>query len=314
MLRLSSSRRRGAIAILVTLAAALTLAACAPGQPTPITKEAGSVRSYYTFVFWAGLVIFLGVEGAIIAMLVRYRRRKNDDGSIPEQIHGNTKLEIVWTVLPTILVIVLFAFSWRTLDKLETVSPKPDLKIDAIGKQWVWDFDYTGTGVVVNGQQNGPPTELVVPTGQTIEFNLKSNDVIHSFYIPNALYKLDVVPGQKNRFDAEFTKTGTYPGRCAELCGLAHSAMLFTVKVVTPAEFKVWLAKEKAKVAANPPTTTAPSATGGGASGSGGGSAAGSETGGGAKSEGAATNATGGYADSPAPSGSAPASSETGKD
>ena len=271
MLRSSSSRRRGPVALLAVVAAALTFAACAPGQPEPITEQANSVRSYYGLVFWMGFVIFIGVEAAIIWMIVRYRRRKDDDGSLPEQIHGNNKLEIIWTVVPTILVVILFAFSWGTINKLESVSPKPDIKIDVIGKQWVWDFDYTGTGVVIPGEQNGPPTELVVPTGRNIQFNLISNDVIHSFYIPNALYKLDVVPGQKNRFDATFTKTGTYPGRCAELCGLAHAAMLFTVKVVTPDEYDAWLKDQKASAAASPTTTTAP---------------------GGAEAEGAAANAT----------------------
>jgi len=262
--RLAAPRKTGIAA--GTVLCGVLLASCSGGRLDPVTKQGNGLGTLYSIMFLIALVIFVGVELAIWVFPIVFRRRRGDD-ELPKQIHGNNVLELVWVVIPAIIVVVLFTLSYRQITKVQAKEAIPNRTIKVIGKQWAWTFDY-GNGVQVVGENatkdsagfaNLPtPPTLVVPVGETIEFQLQSNDVIHSFYIPQTLYKLDVVPGQQNSFQVQFDKLSAgqkgngiynddvFPAACAELCGAQHAQMLFQVQVVSTDQFDRWVIERKA--------------------------------------------------------------------
>jgi cytochrome c oxidase subunit II len=227
--------------------------------PLAVTAEGQQIRDLYTVVFLIAVAIFIVVEGLIIWTVIRYRRKPGDD-TLPPQIHGNNIAEMVWTVVPTIIVIFLFVVSWQTLNEVDTTSASPQTKIRALAGQFQWQFDYLnddGTKVLYTEQlplvsQGGGMT---VPAGRSVALSLVSNDVIHAFYVPQFLFKRDVVPGHPNQFEFTVNESDagqTFRGQCAELCGSGHSIMLFEVRALTGAEFDAWLADKIAKANATP--------------------------------------------------------------
>lgn len=208
--------------------------------PEPMTTQAEEVRTLFLIIFGLGALVFVGVEGFLIYAVFRYRRR---DDQLPTQHHGNTKVEIVWTVIPTVIVLILFVTSMFTLGDISARGDNP-VRIEVEGQQFSWTFRYAN-GVSVTGNVLAPPV-LVVPTGQPVRLALVSRDVIHSFFVPAFLVKTDVVPfgqGQApNELEFTVTTPGTFRGQCAELCGTLHADMTFTVQAMAPAEFDVWLA------------------------------------------------------------------------
>jgi len=242
------------------LGLALLLTGCAALQPpAAVTAQGQDTRNLYDFVFIIAVVIFVFVEGLIIFAILRYRRKPGDT-DLPPQIHGNSVLEVIWTVIPTALVVVMFVFSWQTLNQVDAVSPAPALTVRAVAAQFQWQFDYLAAdGQTVEFTQQAP--ELDLPVGVDVHVTLRSKDVIHAFYVPKFLFKRDVVPGRENNFDFTIDPTDvnqTFRGQCAEFCGTFHSTMLFTVKALSPADFDAWL---KAQIAGQP--APQPSASGG---------------------------------------------------
>lgn len=183
--------------------------------------------------------MFLVVAGLLVWSMIRYRRRGDE---LPRQIHGNNKLELTWTLIPLLLVIVLFVVTIQGQNKALEKSTRPALEVDVLAFQWSWRFAYQGQGVEVVGSPGNVP-ELVVPVGQPVRIKLRSADVVHSFYVPRALFKRQAIPGRTTEFDLTFEKVGTYQGHCVQFCGLAHDDMLFRVRVVSPGEFQSWLAQ-----------------------------------------------------------------------
>jgi len=218
---------------------ALLLAGCL-FPPAPMTTEAEEVRTLFLVIFGLGAIVFVGVEGFLIYAVIRYRRK---DDRLPEQHHGNTKVEIVWTVIPTVIVLILFMTSMITLGNITARSDDP-VRIEVEGQQFSWTFRYEN-GYAVTGNPLDPPI-LVVPTGQAVRLALVSQDVIHSFFVPAFLVKTDVVPfgqGQApNELEFTVTTAGTYRGQCAEFCGTLHADMTFEVQAMEPADFEEWLA------------------------------------------------------------------------
>jgi cytochrome c oxidase subunit 2 len=208
--------------------------------PEPMTTQAEEIRTLFLVIFGLGALVFVGVEGFLIYAVFRYRRR---DDRLPEQHHGNTKVEIVWTVIPTVIVLILFVTSMFTLGNISARSDDP-IRIEVEGQQFSWTFRYAN-GVSVTGNVLAPPV-LVVPTGQPVRLALVSRDVIHSFFVPAFLVKTDVVPfgqGQApNELEFTITTEGTYRGQCAEFCGTLHADMTFAVQAMDPADFDAWLA------------------------------------------------------------------------
>ncbi len=229
--------------------------------PIAVTDQGAQIRDLYTIVFLISAAIFLLVEGLIIWTVVRYRRKPGDD-TLPAQTHGNKIAEIVWTVVPTLIVIFLFVISWQTLNVVDTHSAEPQQRIRAVAGQFQWQFDYLSadgktilyTQLVPTGEDGG----MVVPAGRTVQLTLVSQDVIHAFYVPQFLFKRDVVPGRVNSFEFKVSdkEAGqTFRGQCAELCGVGHRIMLFEVHALTGAEFDTWLAAKVAIPNATPPPT-----------------------------------------------------------
>ncbi|WP_240770426.1 cytochrome c oxidase subunit II [Nocardioides sp. GY 10127] len=222
-------------------------------MPDPITEQGVS-----TLHLWQGAWIAALVTGAIVWGLIAYAsivfRRRSDD-EIPVQTRYNLPLEIFYTIVPVIMVVVLFAHTVRAQEVVLDTSATPDVTIEVTGQQWSWTFNY-GIGDEDTSADDdktddvypydeyaytaGTPSEIPVlylPVGETVRFNLHSPDVIHDFGVPGFLIKMDVIPGRVNTFQVTLTKEGTYAGKCYELCGVYHSRMLFTVKVVSPEEY-----------------------------------------------------------------------------
>ena len=163
-------------------------------------------------------------------------------------------LEIVWTVIPTIVVAILFVVSFNTLNTVDATAAT-DVRITAVAARFQWSFEYlSADGSKVLFQQLAP--ELTIPAGRTVHLNLRSKDVNHAFYVPQFLFKRDVIPGRDNNFDftVDPAEAGqTFRGQCAELCGMFHGSMLFTVKALSPADYDKWLADAIAKASQSPP-------------------------------------------------------------
>jgi cytochrome c oxidase subunit 2 len=226
--------------------------------PVAVTEEGAQIRDLYNIVFLIAAAIFLLVEGLIIWTVVRYRRKPGDD-VLPAQTHGNNLAELVWTVVPTIIVVFLFVISWQTLNAVDTAAANPQTQIRAIAGQFQWQFDYLDDdGQTVLFTQNlatGDDGGMVVPAGRTIRLTLVSNDVIHAFYVPQFLFKRDVVPGRTNQFDFKVNESDagqTFRGQCAELCGSGHRIMLFDVHAKTAADFDTWLQDQVTQASATP--------------------------------------------------------------
>jgi cytochrome c oxidase subunit 2 len=214
-------------------------------------NRGSSEQGREVFDLWRGsviaaLVVGVLVWGLILWAAVRYRRRSDE---IPTQRQYIVPLEIVYTALPILIVAVLFGFAYQTQRDVDAVSPNPDLVIDVDGFQWQWQFRYVEEEITVTGVPDEPPV-MVLPVNQTVRLRLQSNDVIHSFYVPDFLYKRDVIPGVDNEIDVDVLDVGRYTGRCAEFCGLDHSKMTFVVEAVTMREFRAWVDEQQAAVSA----------------------------------------------------------------
>ncbi len=248
------------VATALSLAATmLGVAACSAAYPPEgATDQGRDIHALYAWILIPAIVIFVLVEGLLVWSVIRYRRR--DDDGLPPQIEGNRTLEVLWTVIPAIVVLGVFGLSMQTLGTVDAKSANPAVVVDVAGHQWYWDFHYEKEGIDVSGAGQRP--ELVLPTGRTIRFDLSSGDVIHSFYMPAFLFKRDVIPGVTNTFDITIDEPGTYAGQCAEFCGLGHAEMKYAIRAVSGAEYDAWVARQQASSSVSP--SASPSPSGGG--------------------------------------------------
>lgn len=189
----------------------------------------------WDITFFIAAVVFVLVEGALVLILVRFR--EGAQRGEPKQIHGHTKLELLWTTIP---VVLLTAIAFLTVPVIfaESREPKDPLKVQVIGHQWWWEYRYDN-GVVT-------ATELHIPTNRPVYLELKSVDTIHSYWIPKLAGKQDVIPGRVNHLTIEATKPGKYLGECAEYCGLSHSNMRAAAIAQEPADFDAWVQSQLA--------------------------------------------------------------------
>ncbi len=190
--------------------------------------------SLYLIILIPAAVVFLIVEGGIIYAVIRFRHRKGD-ASEPAQVHGNVPLEIIWTALPVLLVIFIFIIGLNTMNGIAAPAPSSnDIKVNVIGHQWWWEFDYPDLNIKT-------ADELYIPAGTPVQITLTSVDVIHSFWVPQLTGKTDVVPGQTNHMWINASQTGTYDGQCSEFCGIEHALMRARVVVLSKADFQAWV-------------------------------------------------------------------------
>jgi cytochrome c oxidase subunit II len=241
------SRRAPARWLAVT-ALALAAAGCTPQS---VTEQGQAIYNLYNLFMYIAAVVFVVVSGLVIWSVIRYRRR---DDQLPTQTHGNNKLELTWTVIPTVIVLFLFVVTIQAQDKVLDTSGDADIDLTVTAFQWSYRFTYEGTGAEVLGSPESIP-EMVVPVGQRIRVKLLSADVIHTFYVPQTLFKRQAIPGTENVFDLTFDKEGLYHGQCTQFCGLAHTDMVYRVRVVTQGEYQSWLAETSRRGSAGQPGT-----------------------------------------------------------
>jgi len=220
--------------------------------PEQASQQAERVDTLMWFVVWSSIVIFTLVATVLVYSAWKFRAAPGDESDGPP-IHGNTKLEIVWTVVPTLLLAVMAVWAYLVLSDNEALA-SDRLVVNVTAQQFEWSYQYPD-GSVGSG-------DLRVPVDRQIELRMRSEDVIHDFYVVEFRVKEDVVPGITTNLIFDTTRTGTYQVICAELCGVGHGLMRSRVIVMQQAAFDDWLAQAKLKVAAQaaqaPPATTAP--------------------------------------------------------
>jgi cytochrome c oxidase subunit 2 len=261
--------RIAALAVLV----ALTATGCSGdeilrfGWPVGVTEQANQMRTLWTWAVVAALVVGVIVWALIFWTATFHRKKKTVDGEpeeLPRQFQYNIPLELFTVVVPTIMVCVLFFFTATTESKVLDKIPNPDVKVQVVAFQWNWEFKYEdanaakpdGSGQVSTVGSSGEIPLLVLPVGKTIQYDLVSTDVIHSFWVPEFHFKRDVFPNpEKNNQDSSFQnkidREGSFVGRCAELCGTYHSVMNFEVRALSADKFDQYIALRKQ---ANPAT------------------------------------------------------------
>jgi cytochrome c oxidase subunit 2 len=222
------------------------------GWPIGVTPQATAMREFWTAAAIAALIVGVITWGAMFWAVI-FHRKKSADDTVPRQTQYNLPVEIVFTVVPTIIVAVLFGFTVAVQNYVDIDEQTPDLKVEILGFQWNWRFTYPdsrgadGQPVTTVGSVEEIPL-LVLPVDRRIEFSQSSVDVIHSFYVPEFLFKRDVFPDpevndQDNVWQIDrIEREGAFVGRCAELCGAYHSQMNFEVRAVQPDLFERWLA------------------------------------------------------------------------
>ncbi len=245
--------RRGAVAALVATSCCVRSASAAGPRPTPwifdpAATPAYLIRelSYLTLGITGG--IFLLMAGLLTYALVRYRRRSTDPDREPPQFYGSTQIELAWTLVPILIVVVLFLTTARYIFAAERFAPgSTALHVTVVGHQWWWEIRYPEVGVVTANELHVPVSD---PPGSAPTFlTLESADVIHSFWVPQLAGKLDLIPNKRNRLWIDPHVPGTYVGQCAEFCGMQHAWMLLRVVVHPRADFDAWLSAQRAPAA-----------------------------------------------------------------
>jgi cytochrome c oxidase subunit 2 len=230
--------------------AGLSLLAAACGAPTP--QQAFNARSEYAaqgddlffLIIVMGVIIGVIVEAVLIWAAIRYRRRPGD--RLPPQIHGNTIIEILWTTGPVVVVGYILFVTLPVIFETQAPAPPSSMDVEVIGHQFWWEFQYPEANVVT-------ANELHLPVGRTANLILKSDDVIHSFWVPALGGKRDAFPGHTNYIWMTPNSTGEFPGQCYQLCGYSHGNMRERAVIQSPADFQAWLTAQNAPAAQPPP-------------------------------------------------------------
>jgi cytochrome c oxidase subunit 2 len=235
----SGGRRRALVA--ATCALALPLAGCAQEGAT---VQGQHVHDLYVLIAILAAPVFLGVEGALLWCVVRYRKRGEDDDE-PPQAAGNRRWLALFFAIPTVIVAFLFPFGERTLAAVQHQDPNPAVDIRVEAFQWQWTFYYLNEGFFETGKTLHKAALMELPIGQPVHIRLESKDVVHEFFVPEFLFMRNALPGRPNDFTFTPAKLGTFRAQCAEFCGLHHDTMTFTVKVVSQADYVDWVEHEK---------------------------------------------------------------------
>jgi cytochrome c oxidase subunit 2 len=237
-------RRLLAVAGLTLVAGIVAPSALAQFAPvTPESPNAENIRNGYLFITAFTFAIFLVVEALLLVFIVRYRRRKRPRFEDGADVHGATKVELAWTALPVVLLFAIAAFIFVELPGIKDIpkatAGQEQLDIKVTGRQFYWQFEYPNGAAAIDPRR--------APAGVPVRLEVVSpdSDVIHSWWIPALGGKIDAIPGTTNETWFKASKTGTYSGQCAELCGLEHARMLATVEVMPREAFDAWLTQRK---------------------------------------------------------------------
>lgn len=218
--------------------------------PVQAAEQAERVDVLLWFVVWASVAIFTLVTVVIVYCAWRFRAAPGDDSDGPP-IHGNTKLEIVWTIVPTVLLAVMAVWAYLVLADNEALASDRQV-IEVTAQQFAWEFTNREAGIASG--------DMHVEVGRQVELRMRSKDVIHNFYVKEYRVKQDVVPGITTRLIFDPDRAGTYQVICSELCGVGHGVMRARVVALEPADYDAWLARARAEVASQPPPAAAPPA------------------------------------------------------
>jgi cytochrome c oxidase subunit II len=234
----------------VSLLASAPLLATNWGSPSGITTTSPSVINLWRITYYIAIPIGLIVIGLIVWCLVRYRH-KPGDRRVAKQFQYHIPIEAAYTIIPLILVVVVFGFMYGVDNKIDNVTKTPALKINVQGFQWGWRFTYPNGHEEIGSIQSQPTINdsealpvLYMPEHEVVQFTLQSDDVNHSFYVPEFLFKRDLIQGINNVVDINVTRTGTFIGECTQLCGTYHAFMRFEVDVMTPTGFNTWMKQQ----------------------------------------------------------------------
>jgi len=250
---------RALLTIAASIAGLLLLTSCggvggiSPIFPTPVSPNGQDIYDTYIGISVIAIPIFLGVELALLWVVIRYRRSRQPAGYVPPQVHGHAGLEIAWTLAPLVIVLGIAAYSFAELQKDFQPISNEQMLVVVSGHQFGWNYQYEN-GVVVHqeGTLAGDVTPFVVPTQTLIKLQFEGTDVIHSWWVPAISGKTDAVPGYDNFSWLKIDQPGQWRGECAELCGAGHSTMQIIVKAVPKYQFDDWMATQVAQMNASP--------------------------------------------------------------
>lgn len=235
--------KRGAIAGLVVPLLIIVLAGCGitGGQVQSADEIAGdnarSIWDLFVPIFWLSVVIFVLVQGALIWAVIRFRAKRADE--VPPQLHGNTKVEVAWTIAPAVILAVILVPTVTTIADLAS-EPEDSYTVDVVGHQWWWEFDYQD-----EDDEFATGNVMHIPVDQPIRVRMTSSDVIHSFYAPNLFGKQDVIPGRTTNIYFTAEEPGEYYGQCYEFCGAQHANMHFRIVVHEQDDYDSWVADQQ---------------------------------------------------------------------
>jgi cytochrome c oxidase subunit II len=211
--------------------------------PTQASEEGHDIDTLWDVLLIVSIPIFCLVETVVLYSVWKFRMRPGEELKDGPPIHGNTRLEVIWTATPAIILVLLCSYAYVVLHGIEEAEAS-EMKVRVVGEQFTWTFYYPG-----DGGKEIASNQLYVPEGKQIRFDVQSKDVLHDFWVPAFRQKIDAVPGITTRFRVKPVKTGTFPVVCAELCGLGHSVMRQSAHVVSQGDFDKWLSDQKAKAA-----------------------------------------------------------------
>jgi len=212
--------------------------------PIQASTQGKKIDTLWDVLLIASVPIFVLVETIVLYSAIKFRMRPGEELKDGPPIHGNTRLEIIWTAIPAILLVGLCTYAYIVLTDIEKAPAAEPMNVRVVGQQFTWTFYYKGEG----GKEVASP-RLYLPANQPVYFTVQSKDVIHDFFVPAFREKIDAVPGIDTTYSVETTRVGNYPVVCAELCGLGHSTMRQTAHVLAKDDFESWLSEQRSKAA-----------------------------------------------------------------
>jgi cytochrome c oxidase subunit 2 len=234
MANLKNIRPKALLGLLVIVLLPILAACSSTDNPlttfSPKSDVAHSIQDLYMIIFWAATAVFIIVESLLLYAVIKFRRRPND--GIPKQVHGNTALELTWTIIPALILVAIAIPTWITIFEIDDV-PDDAYMIEIVGHQWWWEATYPDGQVTAN--------EIHVPSDRSIGFNLNTADVLHSFWVPQLFGKQDLLPGRTNTLWFTPEVEGRFFGQCVEFCGISHANMRLEMIVDSPTVFAEWL-------------------------------------------------------------------------
>lgn len=245
MANLKNTRPKALLGLLVIALLPIFAACSSTDYPlttiSPKSDVANDIQDLYKFIFWIATVVFIIVETALLYAVIKFRRRPNDE--MPKQIHGNTALELTWTIIPALILVAIAIPTWNTIFKIADI-PDDAYMIEIVGHQWWWEATYPDGQVTAN--------EIHVPSDRTIGFTLETADVLHAFWIPQLFGKQDILPGRTNTLWFTPEVEGRFLGQCVEFCGISHANMRLAMIVESPEKFATWMSGMKSPAPVSP--------------------------------------------------------------